>query len=148
MSFTYDLSATGDSLIVSRIRLEIGDTDSGTDAGVKPDGNNFTDDELLYFYGEELGVGAASARACEVLARMWAGAGGVARVREYQIDTRQKSADYAKMAADLRSRSGGRFVSGSAPTTRVDGYSSTVNSREQSADNGEYGGKIIHTRVR
>ena len=148
MTFTYDLDLSGDSLVVSKIRLEIGDTDNTTDAGVKPDGTNFGDAELLYFYGEELSVLGAAARACEVLARMWAGAGGLARVREYQIDTRQKSSDYAAMAVSLRERAGARYISGSAPVVRVDGYSSTVNSREQSADNGEYGGKIIHTRVR
>ena len=44
MTFTYDLTETGDNLIYSKIRLEIGDTTEN--AGVKPGGGNFSDEEL------------------------------------------------------------------------------------------------------
>lgn len=135
MTFSYNLAtATG------QIRLEIGDTNSATDQGIRPDGTNFTDEELAYFYtAEGSNVLAASARACEVVARLWAGAGESVKIRDYQIDTTKKAGYYASMAQTLRARSGSLFAGGSAPTTKMDGYSNDVNSREnQAAGGSEY----------
>lgn len=126
MTFSYDLDET-----VGQIRLEIGDTDSSTDAGVKPDGTNFSDEELTYFYEQESSnLLAAAARACEVLARMWARVDQSVRIRDYQINARQQAKDFRNLAEDLRERSGTRFFSGSAPTTRVDGYSNDTHSQQ------------------
>lgn len=139
MTFTYDLTATGDSLIASRIRLEIGDTDNSTDAGVKPDGTNFTDEELVYFYDQESSiVEAGAARACEVLARFWALHSESVRIRDYQLTARQQATQYRRLAEDLRERSGTLFKSGSAPVLPVDGYSNDVNSQQTDAGGDEY----------
>lgn len=134
MSFSYDLSTP-----VGQIRLEIGDTDSATSAGVKPPAlSNFSDEELTYFYQQSgSNVLAAAARACEVLARLWARAGKSVRIRDYSIDSREKAGQYRDLARDLRERSGTLFMSGAAPTTKVDGYSSDVSSQEV-AGQGEY----------
>lgn len=130
MAFTYDLTATGDDLVISQIRLEIGDTDNGTDAGVKPNGTNFSDAELTYFYDDEGSVLGGAARACEVLHRMWSRTDESVRIRDYQITAKQQAENYRNAARDLRERDGSRYKSGSAPATRVDGYSNDVNSQE------------------
>lgn len=135
MAFTTDLNTP-----VGKIRLEIGDDDNGTDMGVKPNGTNFSDDQLTYFYTDESNnVLAASARALEVLARMYARAGKSVTIRGYRIDTTKKAADLLEQAKDLRKQSGTLFKSGSTPVTPVDGYSNDVNSRENSGGgDGEY----------
>lgn len=131
--FTYDLTTP-----VGQIRLEIGDTVQGTGNGVKPPGlDNFSNDELTHFYSSEGSVLAAAARACEVLARMWARSGTAVRIRDYSIDSREKAKEFRELAKELRQRSGTLFASGSAPTTKVDGYSSDVSSQEVEGP-GEY----------
>lgn len=139
MAFTYDLSATGDNLIISKIRLEIGDTDNCEDAGVKPNGTNFQDAELLYFYNDEgSDVVAAAARACEALARGWAGQSQNVRIRDYSINTTQKAKDFAAMAKTLREQSGTLYKAGGVPTMPIDGYSNDVNSQQTEAGSDEY----------
>lgn len=135
MPFTYDLDTP-----TGQIRLEIGDTDNATGAGVKPTGGNFSDAELSRFYATEGSqVLRAAARACEVLARMWAGAGQNVRIRDYSVNSTEKTKYYRELAAELRQRAGGGgFVSGSAPTVRVDGYSNDVSSQETEAGGSEY----------
>jgi len=126
MAFTYDLSGTGTALTVSQIRLEIGDTDSTTGRGVKPDGENFTDAEITYFYNQEsTNVIRAAARACEVLARSWA------TVPDWTVGPRHESAGqvaqrFTEMAKELRARIG---RSGPVYLNRTDAYTS---------DGGEY----------
>lgn len=126
MSFSYDLSTP-----VGQIRLEIGDVTEGDGYGVKPPAlSNFTDDELTYFHTSESNdVLSAAARACEVLARMWAGAGQNVRIRDYSINTTQRAEHYRSLANDLRQRAGTLFQSGAAPTTKSDGYSNDENSQ-------------------
>lgn len=134
MTFTYVLTES-----VGQIRLEIGDTDSATDAGVKPTGANFSDEELTYFYeAESSSVLRASARACEVLARMYAAAAEDVRIRDYSIDTTKKAEFFQKLAADLRARGGGAFSGGSMPTIRVDGHSDDIDSQEAPGSGSEY----------
>ena len=119
MSFTYDLTATGASLAISQIRLEIGDNDSASGQGVKPDGANFTDAELTYFYSQESSnVIRAAARACEALSRAWA------TVPDWTIGPRHESASqvsqrYREMAAELRARIA---RTGPGYLTRADAY--------------------------
>ena len=83
MSFSYDLaSADTDTLNVSKVRLEIDDT--VYTAGVKPDGTNFTDEEIMIWLSRESDdVMRAVASACEVLARAWA------RVADIAVGPRQ-----------------------------------------------------------
>jgi len=67
--FTYDISA-GDT--VSKMRLELGDTqyESGI---LPPDGRNFSDSELTYFYeAEDNDFWSAVARAFDSAAAEWA----------------------------------------------------------------------------
>lgn len=105
MAFTYNLSSTGDDLIVSKIRLEIGDTVE--DSGVKPDGTNYQDNEILYFYSEaDSSINEATALIFDNLAGLWAGAGESVRIRDYTIDTKGKAESYRAMAAEIRGRSG------------------------------------------
>jgi len=143
MAFTYDLAATGDALSISKIRLEIGDTNNAADSGVKPDGRNFSDEELLYFYQSEANnVLAGAAHACEVLARLWAGVGESVRIRDYTIDSKGKAEAYAALGHDLRAKSGSLYASGSAPTVRIDGNSGQATGQpansQQIQPSGEY----------
>jgi len=124
--FSYDLDAA-----VGQIRLEIGDTDNTADAGVKPDGTNFSDAELNHFYSQEgSDVLAASARACEVLARMWARQAKSVKIRDYSIDTRSQAKYFKELGEELRKRTGSLYAGGSVPTTRVDGYSNDQHSQQ------------------
>lgn len=127
MSFSYDISTS-----IGQIRLEIGDTVEGDGYGVKPPNlANFSDEELTYLYTDESNdVLTAAARACEVLARMWAGAGQNVRIRDYSINTTQRAEHYRNLAQDLRQQAGTLYQSGAAPTTKSDGYSNDKNSQE------------------
>lgn len=71
MAFTYDLSSPDtDKLAISQVRLELGDT--VPNVGVKPDGTNFQDEELLHWIVEEdYDIGHAVGRACDALSRLW-----------------------------------------------------------------------------
>ena len=126
MTFTYNLSGTGAGLTISEIRLEIGDTDSTTGRGVKPDATNFTDAEITYFYNQESSnVIRAAARACEVLARSWA------TVPDWTVGPRHESAGqvaqrFTEMAKELRARIG---RTGPVRLNRTDAYTT---------DGGEY----------
>ena len=69
--FTYDLlSDDADVALIGAVRLELGDTKFG--AGVKPDGSNFSDEELQYFVDQAEGdVNGAVGCACRSLAKQW-----------------------------------------------------------------------------
>ena len=71
MTFTYDLaSADADEVAISKVRLELGDTVSGT--GVRPSNANLTDEEIaVWLEDEDDHIMRTVARACEALARMW-----------------------------------------------------------------------------
>ncbi len=100
VAFTYDLTTD-----TGKLRLEIGDTVS--DAGVKPDGSNFSDAELAYFLVQESdSVGRATARACEVLARMFAGYVDLA-VGSRRESLSQAAKAYTDRATALRRQFGG-----------------------------------------
>ena len=83
MSFTYDLSTD-----IGKIRLELGDTDSSTGQGVKPNGETFTDEELQTFIDS---------------AGTWALAGmySVRATREQVADVRL---DLSQVAKELRAQ--------------------------------------------
>lgn len=71
MSFTYDLSEDDENLLnISRVRLELGDTIEN--AGVRPDGSNLQDEEILFWLDEETNdIPATVGRACAALAKVW-----------------------------------------------------------------------------
>jgi len=100
--FTYDLSLTGNDLIVSQVRLQIGDEEENQ--GVKPNGTNYSDAEILQFYDDEGTVGRTAAGMAEALSLRWAGVpythiGGV-------VDPKVVSKNYAETAKRLREMHG------------------------------------------
>jgi hypothetical protein len=73
MTFTYDLTETDDLLLISKVRLELGDTISGS--GVRPVNVNFSDEEIQIWLDEESDdIQAVVGRAAQALANMWASA--------------------------------------------------------------------------
>lgn len=93
MTFTYDLTATGDDLLVSKVRLEIGDTVNGT--GVLPGAANLTDEEIQVLLDrEDDDVMRATAAACELLARHWS------RRADIAVGPRKES--FSQVAASWR----------------------------------------------
>lgn len=110
MAFNYDLgSADSDILRISKVRLEIGDTDDGGSKGVKPDGSNLTDAEIDYFLdlnGDDILLAAADA--CEALARHWSKAVDIS-VGPHRESLSQAAQRWAQEAARLRSKAGRGF---------------------------------------
>lgn len=73
MTFTYDLTETGDLLLISKVRLELGDTASGS--GIRPGNVNISDEEILIWLDDEADdIQAVVGRAAQALANMWASA--------------------------------------------------------------------------
>ncbi len=106
MTFTYDLSSVDATLLaISKVRLEIGDIVSG--AGVRPDGTNFTDEELsVWLDDEDSNVKLTAARACEALARAWNLVAKSETVGPRKIEYGDISANFEKLASSLISSSG------------------------------------------
>ena len=122
MSFTYQISASGTALAVARIRLDIGDTTSGE--GVRVDGGNFSDEELLDLYGREGdSQPSASAKACEVLAVEWARK-ATETAGPLRTEYSKVSASYRALAKDFRTTAGfgGAVTAGAGLMRRADGY--------------------------
>jgi hypothetical protein len=71
MTFTYDLSSVDENLLnISRVRLELGDTEENV--GVRPNGSNLQDEEILLWLEEEANdISQTVARAAAALANMW-----------------------------------------------------------------------------
>src|SRR5262245_37899834 len=71
MTFTYDLAAVDENLLnISKVRLELGDTIEN--AGVRPDGSNLQDEEILLWLDEEDNdITKTVARACSALSKIW-----------------------------------------------------------------------------
>jgi hypothetical protein len=130
--FTYNLTSSDDDiLVISKIRLELGDTVEGS--GIKPNGENFTDDELSFLYDQEDdSVGRAVAHACEILAKSWATHVTTERVGAITENYGEVSERWANRAKELREQYGGSvdvFVSG---ITRLDGYSEAADETDYS----------------
>lgn len=101
MAITTDLATN-----IGKTRLEIGDNDSTAGQGVKPDGSNFSDEEIQYFLTLEGSVRLAAAKACEVLGRHWS------KVADIQIGSRREAfaqiaKNWVERGAELRSQGGG-----------------------------------------
>lgn len=127
MGFTYDLTATGDDLAISKVRLELGDTVE--DAGVKMDGGNFSDAEIqVYLDANGSDITQTVGALCGVLARHWALAADIT-VGPRRESLSQVSKHYADMEAKLNP-SQASFAIG---VQRNDGYTENANGTE-----GEY----------
>ena len=119
--FSYDISDSTD--ISSQLRLEIGDT--RFEDGILPEGRNFTDTELDYFYSQEgSDLSGATARAFEAAAAEWSRYPESFRLGPEQQTI--KAADYfSQKAAYIRKEIVGRGSGavGSRAVIRADGYS-------------------------
>lgn len=135
MAFTYDLT-----MDAGKLRLEIGDSTEGT--GVRPDGTNFEDDEIAYILDQEGGsLGRAVARACEMLATLWASAADLT-VGPRSESLSQVATRYESRAKALRLQYGGAITGAMAVgVIRADGYQSTTEP-EQSDDYDATGGDV------
>lgn len=104
MAFTFDLSAIGDTLILSKIRLHSGDSVAGE--GILPGGTNFQDDELLTLYHEEgRHVQRATAAALETAATRWSAYSGRYRLGP-EDEAYGQAREFREQAAQLRGRFG------------------------------------------
>jgi len=95
MSFTYDLTTD-----IGKIRLEIGDASSVTGEGIKPSGDNFTDEELQTFLDAAGTWPRAAVRALRVAATMYAKRATIVRVGDVSENMRavaQALRDQAEM---------------------------------------------------
>lgn len=95
MSFTY--SSTSLSSNLARVRLAIGDTTSG--AGPRPDGSNFTDEELNVFIVDALAAGGTWRNAVPLVLRVLANQYAAAAKK---TDDAEISEDLTQTAAQLR----------------------------------------------
>lgn len=104
MAFTYNLASTDTDLLnISKVRFEIGDTVSGV--GVRPDGSNLTDEEIMMLLTDESNdIKLAASRACDALSSAWS------LVANEQVGPRKTelgaiSEKFEKRATGLRSQS-------------------------------------------
>lgn len=106
MTFTYNLNtATGNTNIISRIRLKIGDFSEGN--GPKPDGSNLSDEEIIAAYEEEgSNTNRAAALLLESLSHAWSAVPGTILVNSISIDPSRTAKHLADRAALLRQRYG------------------------------------------
>lgn len=117
MTFTYDIESTdANTLVTSQIRLEAGDS-TIEPRGIRPEGRNFTDHELTYFYeAESSNVGRAAARAVETAATEWSTVALNMRIGEHW-EAGAQAANLQRRAKALRELHG--FTPGKRPTYSV-----------------------------
>lgn len=130
MTFTYDLSSVvAATLAISKVRLELGDTVAS--AGVRPDSNNLSDEEIaIWLTDEDNHIMRTTARACEALARMWSPVSNHTLGPERE-DAGAVAEKWQKMAKTLRIEYGGSSGSAfSVSMEREDGYSEETDANE------------------
>lgn len=120
MTFSYNADL---SLDRDRMRFYIGDTVS--DAGVRPDGSNFSDEELDGLISAEGSWQAAIAAAAEILAMLYAPEVDIA------IGPRKESLSQAAVRYETAwRRQAGRSSLTQVAPTRVDGFSQDVDAED------------------
>lgn len=95
MSFTY--SSTSLTTNLAKVRLAIGDTTSG--AGPRPDGSNFTDEEINVFITDALAAGGTWRNAVPPILRILANQYAAAAKK---MDDAEISEDLTQTAQQLR----------------------------------------------
>lgn len=120
MTFTYWIEGGG---TVSKMRLELGDMLESPD-GMLPEGANFEDEELTYFYNQEGSLRGGVARAFEAAAARWAAYPSEIRMgpESQKIPASQYFAERAAYIRKEILRRGAAGV-GSRAVTRADAYS-------------------------
>ena len=135
MTFTYDLTETDDLLLISKVRLELGDTVSGS--GVRPGNVNLSDEEILSWLEDEANdVMRTVGRAALALSNMWASAAVSKSAGPYSVSYGKVSDVWAKRAHEISIEVGGVAGFGglqSSALRKVDGYS-----ENNSAPSSEY----------
>lgn len=136
MTFTYDLTeADADLLLISKVRLELGDTVSGS--GVRPINANLSDEEIQSWLDEESDdIMRTVGRAALALSNMWASAAVSETVGSHSISYGKISELWAKRAQSISVEVGGIAGFGglqSSALRKVDGYS-----ENNSAPSSEY----------
>lgn len=131
MAFTYDLTTDR-----GKVRFEVGDY--AETSGIRPAGQNFTDEEVDYALDQEGdSVMKAVARLCEALSREYSAYAGIQLLDGHSEQYRMISSAFAKRASELREQYGAeqgattqasRVYSGSF--TRISGYSDDIASNE------------------
>jgi hypothetical protein len=105
MAFTYRLESSDTrEVAIAQIRLEVGDQNS--DRGIKPDGDNYSDEEIWHIYTALEGqlIGRAAARICEQQATAWS---SVPRTMFGSLfDPRHVGRGFMARAKDLRRQYG------------------------------------------
>ncbi len=143
-TFTYDLSATGNDLLVSKVRLAIGDSNEGV--GVRPDGSNFSDEEILIALGDAGdNVNIASSIICNWLATAFA------QVADLRVGPRSESLSdiskaYKTRADELAGGSATSRMTYSLGVIRKDGYSDDIPSDRVSETGSDYEGSFKYVR--
>ncbi|MDR3572864.1 MAG: hypothetical protein P4L50_03300 [Anaerolineaceae bacterium] len=115
MNFTYDLTTD-----VGKARFELGDVVQG--AGVKPDGSNFSDEELQMLIDREGSALRAVQAACGTLARLWSMVSDIA-VGPRRENLSQIAKSWSQRADEMATDAGGGTFGFSMPTARDDGFS-------------------------
>lgn len=114
MAFTY--SATNLSGNLAKVRLAIGDTTSG--AGPRPDGSNFTDEELNVFIVDALAAGGtwrnAVPQVLRILANQYAAAAKSVQDAEIREDLTQTA---TALRAQAEAFEGSITATGAAAST-------------------------------
>lgn len=135
MTFTYDLTEEEELLLISKVRLELGDTVSGS--GVRPNGVNLSDEEIQnWLDAESDDIMRTVGRAALALSNMWASAALSETAGSYSVNYGNVSEMWAKRAASIGVEVGGVAGFGglqSSALRKVDGYS-----ENNSAPSSEY----------
>src|SRR5687768_14104956 len=125
MPITTDLTTT-----TGQIRLLIGDAVESN--GVKPDGSNFTDSEIAFFYEREGSIERAASLACETLAHLW-NVQPDFEADGLRVNRQQIAAGWWGAALRWRGAAGARSIS----LIRQDAYSDNIAANTADPQNGE-----------
>ncbi len=131
MTFDYNLShSDATKVLISKVRFEIGDT--VLDTGPRPNGTNFSNEEVEYWLDAESDhTMRASAAGLETLARQWSLVPNT-RLGPHGETASQIAEAYAKRAAELRSQYG------YGNTTKAGGFAIGTLPSDPSVTTGEY----------